>query len=192
MAQKINLNPSIVKIIIMVTIAIAVGANIGIFFLGKSLIAENAKGISEVATQLKQVQQEIEEIESIRGQMKDLKDIPELVKQSLVNTKDNRHQEKIISILKRYSEMAGLTISIIDFPVTKNSDNKKPIAVVSFQSPIQYTKLLKFIKLTEAGNPRMQVIDLSVSKAFGDGSKEKKGTPDDVSISPIQIQLFSK
>lgn len=191
MAQKINLNPSVVKIIIIVSIALTVGANVGVFLLGQSLITENAKGISEVATELKKTQQEIEEIESIRSQMKELKDIPELINQSLVNTKDNRHQEKTIAIIKQYAEMAGLSISLIDFPVTKNADKNNPIVTINFQTPVQYTNLLKFIKLTEVGNPRMQILDLSISRAFG-GADKQKGTPDNVSISAIQIQLFSE
>lgn len=52
MAQKINLNPSVIKILIMVSIGLIVGLNVVVFFLGKNLISENAKGLSEVSTEL--------------------------------------------------------------------------------------------------------------------------------------------
>lgn len=52
MAQKVNLNPSIVKIIIIVTIGLIIFANVGVFFLGKNLISDNAKGITEVTSEL--------------------------------------------------------------------------------------------------------------------------------------------
>lgn len=188
MAQKINLNPSIIKILIMVSIGLIVGLNVVVFFLGKNLISENAKGLSEVSTELQKTQQEIDAIESIRNQMKELHDIPELIDQSFVKIEDNRHQEKIIETIKSYAQKSKLTISSITFPVSKNKDNKNIVASVNFQTPTKYRDIINFVKLTEAGNPRMQIIDMSISLSVSD----KKGDADDVNVGSIQIQLYGK
>lgn len=193
MAQKINLNPSIVKIIIIVTIGLIIFANVGVFFLGKNLISDNAKGITEVTSELKKTQQELEAIEVIRSQMKKLDDIPELVNEALVDVKDNHHQEKIIATIERYASNSHLTIASIDFPILKNKGKKEITASVTFRSPANYNDFLNFMKLIEAGLPRMQITDLSISKALANrADKDKKGSPDDVNISSVQLKIFTK
>ncbi len=193
MAQKINLNPSIVKIIIIVTIGLIIFANVGVFFLGKNLISDNAKGITEVTSELKKTQQELEAIEIIRSQMKKLNDIPELVNEALVDVKDNHHQEKIIATIERYASDSHLTIASIDFPTPKGKGKKEITASVTFRSPANYNDFLNFMKLIEAGLPRMQITDLSISKALANrADKDKKGSPDDVNISSVQLKIFTK
>ena len=193
MAQKMNLNPSIVKIIIIVTIGLIIFANVGVFFLGKNLISDNAKGITEVTSELKKTQQELEAIEVIRSQMKKLNDIPELVDEALVDVKDNHHQEKIIATIERYASNSHLTIASIDFPTPKSKDKKEITASVTFRSPANYNDFLSFMKLIEAGLPRMQITDLSISKALANrADKDKKGSPDDVNISSVQLKIFTK
>ena len=193
MAQKINLNPSIVKIIIIVTIGLIIFANVGVFFLGKNLISDNAKGITEVTSELKKTQQELEAIEVIRSQMKKLDDIPELVNEALVDVKDNHHQEKIIATIEHYASNSHLTIASIDFPTPKSKGKKEITASVTFRSPANYNDFLNFMKLIEAGLPRMQITDLSISKALANrADKDKKGSPDDVNISSVQLKIFTK
>ena len=193
MAQKINLNPSIVKIIIIVTIGSIIFANVGVFFFVKNLISDNAKGITEVTSELKKTQQEFEAIEVIRSQMKKLDDIPELVNEALVDIKDNHHQEKIIATIERYARDSHLTIASIDFPISKNKGKKEITASVTFRSPANYNDFLNFMKLIEAGLPRMQITDLSISKALANrADKDKKGSPDDVNISSVQLKIFTK
>lgn len=193
MAQKVNLNPSIVKIIIIITIGLIIFANVGVFFLGKNLISDNAKGITEVTSELKKTQQELEAIEVIRSQMKKLNDIPELVNEALVDVKDNHHQEKIIATIERYARDSHLTIASIDFPIPKNKGKKEITTSVTFRSPANYNDFLSFMKLIETGLPRMQITDLSISKALANrADKDKKGSPDDVSISSVQLKIFTK
>lgn len=193
MAQKINLNPSIVKIIIIITIGLIIFANVGVFFLGKNLISDNAKGITEVTSELKKTQQELEAIEVIRSQMKKLDDIPELVNEALVDVKDNHHQEKIIATIERYASNSHLTIASIDFPTPKSKSKKEITASVTFRSPANYNDFLSFMKLIEAGLPRMQITNLSISKALANqADKDKKGSPDDVNISSVQLKIFTK
>ena len=193
MAQKVNLNPSIVKIIIIITIGLIIFANVGVFFLGKNLISDNAKGITEVTSELKKTQQELEAIEVIRSQMKKLNDIPELVNEALVDVKGNHHQEKIIATIERYARDSHLTIASIDFPILKNKGKKEITASVTFRSPANYNDFLSFMKLIEAGLPRMQITDLSISKALANrADKDKKGSPDDVNISSVQLKIFTK
>lgn len=193
MAQKITLNPSIVKIIIIVAIVLIILANIGIFSLGKNLISENAKGVTEVASELKKTQQEIEAMESIRAQMKKLDDIPEIINESLVDVTDNHHQEKIITTLEHYAANNNLAVTTISFPVVKEKSKKEISVSITLSSPVNYTNLLRFMKSIENGMPLMQITNLSISKATpGQTDKLKKGDPDDVNISTIQLKIFTK
>jgi len=98
MAQKITITPSVTKIILFVAIGLIAAANIGVYFLGRNIISENATALNELSKELKNQQAEIDKIESIKSQMKKLEDIPGIVAKTSAERKDNRHQEKIVEL----------------------------------------------------------------------------------------------
>lgn len=194
MAQKITITPSVTKIILFVAIGLIAAANIGVYFLGRNIISENATALNELSKELKNQQAEIDKIESIKSQMKKLEDIPGIVAKTSAERKDNRHQEKIVElILKRYAELSGLRIKAISFDITSKTaqaDKEAVIVNVDFESPTSYTNVFRLIKLTELSLPRIQILNLQLSKA--EANKQKEVTPDDVNVNNIQLKIYAK
>lgn len=194
MAQKITITPSVTKIILFVAIGLIAAANIGVYFLGRNIISENATALNELSKELKNQQAEIDKIESIKSQMKKLEDIPGIVAKTSAERKDNRHQEKIVElILKRYAELSGLHIKAISFDITSKTaqaDKEAVIVNVDFESPTSYTNVFRLIKLTELSLPRIQILNLQLSKA--EANKQKEVTHDDVNVNNIQLKIYAK
>lgn len=188
MAQ-ITLKPTVIRIILAVSIGLMTIANIAIFFLGKDIIAESSQSLTELSTELKKSQNEIEKIESIKSQMEQIKDIPDLVTQATADKTDNRHQEKIIKTLEEYAQKTGLVVKNINFATSSSvvtQDKSTVMATISFSQPTNYTNVIKFMKLTEIGLPRMQITDVSMSV-----TNSEEGGIDAVSTSTIQIKIYA-
>ena len=186
MAQKITITPSVTKIILFVAIGLIAAANIGVYFLGRNIISENATALNELSKELKNQQAEID--------MKKLEAIPGIVAKTSAERKDNRNQEKIVElILKRYAELSGLHIKAISFDITSKTaqaDKEAVIVNVDFESPTSYTNVFRLIKLTELSLPRIQILNLQLSKA--EANKQKEVTPDDVNVNNIQLKIYAK
>lgn len=194
MAKKITITPAITKIILLVSIALIVVANVGIYFLGKNIISENADEINKLSKELKNQQAEIDKIEAVRSQMKKIEDIPDIIAKVSAERKDNRHQEKIVElVVKRYAELSNLKIKALSFDITSkanNADKDSFIANVTFESPAHYNNVFRLIRLTELSLPRIQILNLSIGKAT-QGEKKEIG-PNDVTINNIQLKIYAK
>ncbi len=191
MASKISFNPTVAKFTMFGLIALIIGSGFGLYVLGRNLISENAAGVAETVAELKRHQDEFNRIDSLRSQMKEIEDIKPIIEEISANNQDNRYQEKIIQTFNDYASRSGLTIASISFQIdakTAAASKQAIISNISFDGEIDYNNLLKFIKYTEIGLPRMQIINLTINKI----TNTEKGGPNHVNSSIIQIKVYSK
>ncbi|MDO4870484.1 MAG: hypothetical protein Q3996_00065 [Candidatus Saccharibacteria bacterium] len=183
-----KLKPTHVQIILFTFIGLLTAANIGLFVLAKQFISTNTTEITKIATEIKSIRNEISKMESVEQQYNEIKDIPPIIDQLFAPSSDKAYQEKLINTLYAHAKDSGIAISNLNLsvngPKAAKSDSNITI-VLSLDSPVDYTNFLKFIKLIEAGLPRMQITNFSISQ-----SNSREGNDNATAISSIQIKVF--
>lgn len=181
-----KLKPSIVQVILVALILMLIAANIGLYVFGKQFISENNTAVTELATKVKTTRNEISRMASIEQQYNAIKDVPAIVDELFAPSADKAYQEKLITTLYDYADKSKLTINNINLTTTTKSRSAgSSIAFgINLKSPVNYSSLLTFIKHIEAGLPRMQINNFSISQT------SERGGSDDAAVSTIQVEVF--
>lgn len=103
------------------------------------------------------------------------------------------HQNQITNDIKSYASVSGININNLSFDqsTSSNSDSRSTSSsgglnsknvIITIENPVQFTKLMKFIKGIESNLPKMQVSNISITPSSS--SKEA------VSVEPITIDYY--
>jgi len=103
------------------------------------------------------------------------------------------YQNQITNDIKSYASVSGVNISNLNFDQSASTGSATKAAsssgglnsknvVVTIESPVQFTKLMKFIKGIESNLPKMQISNISITP--GSSTKET------VTVDPITIDYY--
>lgn len=175
----------IVSIILLLTMSV-----VGFYFIQNYLrdlainnLSQDTSVIttSKTASDAKAIQAEVTKYQGIGN------------KSSSFFASSQTYQNQITNDLKSYASVSGVNISNLSFDqstlpgsstkATSSSSglNSKNV-VITIESPVQFTKLMKFIKGIESNLPKMQVSNISITP-----SSTSKET---VSVDPITIDYY--
>lgn len=103
------------------------------------------------------------------------------------------YQNQITNDIKSYASVSGINIDNLSFDQSTSSNsnsrstsssgglNSKNV-IITIENPVQFTKLMKFVKGIESNLPKMQVSNISITPSLS--SKEA------VSVEPITIDYY--
>lgn len=114
----------------------------------------------------------------------------EIAKYQMISDKANSvfslpaiYKEQALNDLRQYASVYGLSISSNNLNQTGNSANQNTITI-TLSNPVQFTKLVKFVKAIETNSPKMQITKMDISSING-----SKGS---VKVEPITIEVYTK
>lgn len=90
----------------------------------------------------------------------------------VADTQLYQHQNQIVKDITDFANTAGLTVLGFNFPENKQATQrstaaktglKSVSATISLESPVEYKKMLTFIKLIERNLTRMQITTIDIS-----------------------------
>lgn len=141
----------------------------------------NTTATSTTANETKAIQAELAKYQDIGN------------KSSSFFASSQTYQNQITNDIKSYGSVSGISINNFSFDQSTSSSsdsrstsssgglNSKNV-VITIESPVQFTKLMKFIKGIESNLPKMQVSNISITPSSS--SKEA------VNVEPITIDYY--
>lgn len=108
---------------------------------------------------------------------------------SIVNdTKAYQYQNQIVEDINRYAASAGVTILGFDFPIVPSASKATGVktldAIITLQSPVQYTSYLTFLKLIEQNLTKMQITEMKL--------KAHSTNPEFIDAQTLAIQVYTR
>ncbi len=174
------------KILIGLIVFIALLTSGG-YFLGYNQLTKEVKQIQDLKLEIESSEYDKNQIESLQRQMSELEDVSKAAKQMLAPISSYKYQEKTLQTIDDYAEKAGIVVNQINFNTNERkkksqaATNKIP-ASVAIANPVDYYKLLKFIKLIENGLTQIQITQLSIQKISTE--------PNEISVSNFTITVY--
>lgn len=174
---------------IIILLLISISA-VGFYFAQNWLIEVAAKNnvsnittvpINKSASATKKIQDDITKYQPIADKASNI----------FISAQD--YQNRSLKDIKFYASINGLSINSYDFGQTNASEPKtnapsnglgNKSVNISLGSPVEFTKLIKFIKQIETNAPKMQITEISISQ-----NASPKGT---VKVDLIKIEVYSR
>lgn len=168
-------------LVILLLVIIGIGAG---FYYGLQMIRdyaiETTKKVADAGAsgrqieQLRQLQQTLQQSDAL------------LIKADAIFATEANYRAKAITDLNRYAGAAGVTITSTEFPTPEPASppNVRP-ATITLAQPVRYESLLRFLQLVEGNLPKMQPINLTISRP-----DQPNGTQ--VTVSTITINISTR
>ncbi len=170
-------------VLIIITILIA-GSTIFFAYFTHNLLGKEAVKINQKHQKLKESESNTEKLALLKKQLAEIEDVPRLLENLITIKKKNLYQERSIEVMRDYAKKSGLTISRISFVSSKVSKSKTTMQFqISLNDKVDYSKILKFITLTESSLLRMQITEMSINQAA-----ESEG----VTVKGLKINVYVK
>lgn len=157
--KKAGMKASSIRSLLAVLFVVLILGVAGGFYLVLQQIKAYAVDVSHTVVDSEASGNQINELQTLK---QELQDREQLVKKAntLFATSGN-YQSQALSDVQRYAQRFGVTISNTSFePLAEGST--KPIFVITLQSPVSYTNLLKFLDAIEGNLPKMQVTSVTL------------------------------
>lgn len=132
--MKKQLTPSQLRIILVLSLLLAIGLGIGGFILLRGVLAAKATEISQIATEVKGLSDNIRKLESAEKTLKANEDVEVKAREMLAESQSYQYQDRIVQDLKAIAGTSGVNIKNVDFMVSQT-----PASAVVPQAPAQGT-----------------------------------------------------
>ena len=155
------------NLLAFILVVVILGATAG-FYYGLQIIKDYALEVTHAVADSNASTKNIDELGALKKQLAD--------GEALVSKADNlfstpdTYQTQALKDISKYAAEAGVTISSIDSATPDTSGNPPSSATSSYsesitlQSPVSYTKLLKFLDAIEGNLPKMQITGVTLTR----------------------------
>ena len=146
---------------------VIVGSAAG-FYFGLQTIKAYALDVSHAVSDANASGKNIEQLGELKTALADRE--ASVAKANSLFTTSDTYQSQVLKDLRKYAGDAGVTISNTEFdqqstdataPAAATNDHK---VVVTIESPVSYTKLMKFLDGIEGNLPKLQVTGVNISR----------------------------
>lgn len=210
--MKKQLTPSQLRIILVLSLLLAIGLGIGGFILLRGVLAAKATEISQIATEVKGLSDNIRKLESAEKTLKANEDVEVKAREMLAESQSYQYQDRIVQDLKAIAGTSGVNIKNVDFMVSQTSASavvpqapaqgtpevatptsnlpggiNQTKATITIESPVSYNSLLLFIRALESNSMKMQVSKVSIT---GAGASSEAKNKDQVTSEAFVIGVY--
>lgn len=210
--MKKQLTPSQLRIILVLSLLLAIGLGIGGFILLRGVLAAKATEISQIATEVKGLSDNIRKLESAGKTLKANEDVEVKAREMLAESQSYQYQDRIVQDLKAIAGTSGVNIKNVDFMVSQTSASavvpqapaqgtpgvatptsnlpggiNQTKATITIESPVSYNSLLLFIRALESNSMKMQVSKVSIT---GAGASSEAKNKDQVTSEAFVIGVY--
>lgn len=192
------------RILLITSLALIAAAGVGGFFLAKKQLTEVATQVSSAVSEADASSDNLENLQRLKRELSDQKEVISRTSQIVAESQSYRYQDQIIADLTKYASEAGIKITDMDFgdpgqaatspssapsggaaatanPTPAPAGVKSTSVSVTLDNPVEYSNLLRFVRLIEQNLTKMQISRIGLSN---DSSSE------DVSSDALTIEVY--
>jgi hypothetical protein len=180
--MKKSMKASSLRSFLIVLIIILLLGVAGGFYLGFQQIKTFAIEVSHTAVDAEASGKQIEELQILKRELEAREDL--VTKANKLFATEDSYQSQALSDVQRYARTFDVTILNTDFESDPRgaADNT---FVITLESPVSYTKLLKFLDAIEGNLPKMQVTSVSIGRT-------SSGSANAVTTEAIKIGISTR
>lgn len=153
--------------VLFIIILIAGGAG---FYFGLEKVREYAQQVDNRIADANASAKQIEELQVLKSQLSQSNSLVEKANQ-LFSTPAS-YQAQVLSDLKTYADLAGLSLANTSFG--NPAESGVHTITISLKQPVTYTGLITFLNNVESNLPKMQVSSISLGQPVSGGANSVK------------------
>ncbi len=162
-----QLNAASLQYVLIAAIILCITGIVGIFIMAQSILVEKAISTDHAKIDAELSQDEIIRLQRLRSSLKDEKATIDKTAKIVAESQQYTYQDQVINDITAFAAQTGVKITGFDFSkkptaTTDKSLPQKTIVTVTTDKSIDYTALLRFIKLIERNITKMQLTGLSI------------------------------
>lgn len=171
MNQRLKQDPAAVMWVLIGLLVLIVAAIGGIFYLAGQKLAEQSKAANHAKIDYELEEANITKLKSLQAYLNKNKATVDRAAEVVSESQSYTYQNQGIADLNSFASRTGVSITSIEFPDTKQqaTPDKLPIngvkrvpVVVNLDGPVDYSRVLKFIKSIEQNLTKMQITSVSL------------------------------
>lgn len=194
------------RIVLIVTIVILVGASATLFWFFRAQLITYAEQVEKDTTAASVSNSDVSKLKALKEELEDNQVAVNRAKSIVADSQHYQYQNQIVDDINIYAKKAGVSITNFGFTDPSAStaattpppagaataptqaaptlpEGLKSVSVsLSLKSPIEYQNIIKFIRYIEANLTKMQVSGVAFSKT-SPGSTQ-------VSVDPITVEVY--
>lgn len=209
-----GLTPTKLRIILSVCMFLLIGAGVGLFMVGYTVIADYSAAARTTAAQAQASNTTLQDLKTTEAQLEANAKTVARASQIVAESKSYVYQDQIIRDINNFATNSGITVTNITFAdavVTPTSVSaptagattsaatsmptagaataapagvKSMTATVTLKNPVSFTSMLKFIHSIEGGLFKMRISQVTLSRAADSNNK------DEVTSDALTIEVY--
>lgn len=170
---------------LIVVILLCISAIVAGFGYGLSIVRKTAVDVNQTVADAGASNNLAESLQNAQNQLNEGQTAVQKANSMFVGS--GNYQDQTIKDLRRYADKYGLSISDFKFGTLSGNSNTTPRYSVglTIDSPVQYSDFIRFISAIEGNVPKMQILDIHLSRP-------NSGNADQVNVSKLDIGVFAR
>lgn len=180
-----HLTAAKLRLILAVMMFVTVGICGTIFYFANSLLSDVATDVSKTVAEANASQNNLQTLQQTEKILESEQDAVKRAAKVTANSQNYQYQNQIINDMNEYASRAGITLTNIDFSSAKPSSaapatggaaapmtgagtptGVKTVTIsVTIDNPVNYVKLLRFMRSIEQNLTKMQIADISLTQS---------------------------
>lgn len=176
MATKQALKPQALRSTLVVVLILIIAGGAGLFYLGLNEIRTFATEVNLTVADADASGTQVQSLQKLKAQLAQSDTL--IAKANQMFATPASYQDQAITDVQNYARAAGL--SVAKTSIEEATPGTNPAVIVSFKTPVTYSKLIKFLNGIEGNMPKMQVSSIGLNHVNGGGADSVK--VDDIKI----------
>jgi hypothetical protein len=199
-----NLTPTKLRLALSIGLFLTLIAAGAIFYFANNSLRNTATSVSHKVADAEASRNSIANLKKVEKFLAEQNDTIERVNSIVADSQSYQYQDQIILDLNAYAAKAGISITNFDFVATTAAapaatatppgatvppagasaptvNVKSTTVSITVDNPVDYVKLLKFIKSIEQNLTKMQISKVSLSKG---------AAPNEVTTDSLAIEIY--
>lgn len=173
----------------LLMVLIILGSAVG-FYFGLQIIKDYATVVSHTVSDANASGKNIEKLSALKQALTEREAL--VAKANTLFSTPETYQSQALKDIRKYANDSGVVVSNTQFDKAETPTSTTAISTtpatslpvtVTLQTPVSYSKLLKFLDAIEGNLPKMQVTGVSLSRA---------GAGDDITTDKITITVSTR
>lgn len=161
--------------VLLVVITVGGGA---LFYWGLSVVREYTVAVNQRSADAVASSKQVQELQVLKNQIAQSDSL--ISKANQLFSTPSSYQAQVLNDVRTYAASAGLTIANTSFPNPAETGTHS--IVITFRSPVSYSKLITFLNNVEGNIPKLQVSEMTLGHVNG-------GNADSVRLGETKIQI---
>ena len=143
----------------------------GSFYAFSWVLSQTAQATDHAKIDAELSRTNVDRLKRLQVELKEKQDVVVRAENIVAQSKSYQYQDQIVDDLNTYADRAGVAVVGYDFKTTKQA-TKKPAAnsvktigaSVTLNGPMEFERLLRFLKAIEQNLTKMQVVSIGITK----------------------------